>query len=228
MDALIGFLLLALFGIVAWCVASEGAMGAVYSFFCVLFAGLLAMNFFELLAPRLEGISRGFAPYADFVALVGLFSLFVFLLRLATEHFAPTQIELDSRLYETIRWPWSLATGYVTMAILLTALHTAPLPREFWGFKPEARNFFDLSAPDRQWLGFNQWVSEHVLWNGRVFDGPLAEVEGTSNRVWPSFPIRYATKRANYAGGNKPKSAPPPAAVAPPPGGEPASPGGAF
>jgi hypothetical protein len=228
MDALIGFLLLGVFGIVAWCVASEGAMGAVYSFFCVLFAGLLAMNFFELVAPRLETISRGFAPYADFVALVGLFALFVFLLRLATEHFAPTQIELDSRLHEIIRWPWSLATGYLTMAILLTALHTAPLPREFWGFKPEARNFFDLSAPDRQWLGFNQWVSEHVLWNGRIFDGPLAEVEATSNRVWPSFPIRYATKRANYAGGNKAKSAPPPAPSAPPAGGEPASPGGAF
>jgi len=227
MDTLIGILLLAMFAIVAWCVASEGAMGAVYSFFCVLFGGLLAMNFFELVAPRLEKISRGFAPFADFVALVGLFSLFVFLLRLGAEHFAPTQIELDSRLHEIIRWPWSLATGYLTMAILLTSLHTAPLPREFWGFQPEARNFLDISAPDRQWLGFNQWVSEHVLWNGRIFDGPMAEVEGTRQNVWPSFPIRYATRRASYASGNKSKSAPPPAPLTPP-GSESASPGGSF
>jgi len=169
MDTLIGILLLAMFGIVAWCVASEGAMGAVYSFFCVLFGGLLAMNFFEVVAPRLEKISRGFAPFADFVALVGL----------------------------------------------------------FWGFQPEARNFFDVAAPDRQWLGFNQWVSEHVLWNGRIFDGPQAEVEGTRQTVWPSFPIRYATRRASYASGNKPKSAPPPTPLTPP-GGEVPSSGGSF
>lgn len=212
MDAMFGFVLLLIFGAVAWCVASEGAWGAILHFFCVLFAGLLAMNFFEVVAPALEGMGRKVAPYADFVALVGLFSLFVFLFRLGTEHLAPTQIELDSRLYEVIRWVWAAASGYLTMAILLTAMHTAPLPREFMGFKPEARNFFDISAPDRQWLGFTQWVSENVLWSGRVFDAPIAKVDGTTQQVWPSFPIRYATKRQDYAGGRKPK---PPTSVSP-------------
>ncbi|MFM7161389.1 MAG: CvpA family protein, partial [Planctomycetaceae bacterium] len=148
------------------------------------------------------------APFADFVALLGVFCVALLVLRIVTENLAPTQIEFDPRLHELIRWPWALATGYLTMAFLLTALHTAPLPREFLGFRPEAHNFFEISAPDRQWLGFTQWVSEHVLTSGRVFDGPLAKVETSSQRVWPSFPIRYATRRTELATGGA-RSAPP-------------------
>ncbi len=67
-----------------------------------------------------------------------------------------------------------MATGYVVAAIILTSLHTAPLSREFMGFKPERSNLFDALAPDRQWLGFTQYVSEHVMRsgsNGPIFDG---------------------------------------------------------
>jgi len=225
MDALFGFLLLAVLGIVAWCVASEGALGAALQFFCVLFAALLAMNLFEVVAPVCEGLGRKLAPFADFVALIGVFCVALLLLRLVTEHLAPTQIEFDPRLHEVVRWPWALATGYLTMAFLLTALHTAPLPREFLGFKPEARNFFDISAPDRQWLGFTQWVSEHVLYSGRVFDGPTAQVETSNQRYWPSFPIRYATRRTDLAtGGAKgPPPAGPAGTIAPTQGGKPAA-----
>lgn len=97
--------------------------------------------------------------------------------------------------------------GYVTMAFLLTALHTGPFPREFWGFTPERQNFLSVVAPDRQWLGFTQWVSERTLkWGGggKIFDGPRPEpqlggTQGAQNRVWPSFVIRYATRRHLFA-----------------------------
>ena len=212
MEALFGFLLLCLVAAVGWCVASEGAWGAAIHFFCVLFAGLLTMSFFELAASPLEKMGRTIAPFADFLAFFGLFGLFTFLLRLATDQLAPTQIELDASVFQIARRVFAVASGYTTMAIVLTGLHTAPLPREFLGFKPEARNLFDAAAPDRQWLGFTQWVSENVLWSGRVFDGPIAKVEGTSQTVWPSFPIRYATKRADYGGARKASTAPPPSA----------------
>lgn len=221
MDMLFGILLLVVFGAVAWCAAAEGPWGAPILFFCVLFSGLLAMNFFEVTAPFLERLGRVVAPFADFVSLVGLFALFTFLMRLGTENLAPTQIELDPRLSELIRWPFALACGYVTVGILLTAIHTAPLPREFLGFRPEARNFLDISAPDREWLGFTQYVSEEVLWSGRVFDGPVGKIEGTDQQIWPSFPIRYAVKRQDYAGGRKAKTAPPPSSSVPPSGGVP-------
>jgi hypothetical protein len=59
-----------------------------------------------------------------------------------------------------------------------------------------------MDAPDRRWLGFVQYVSEHVLYRGRIFDGPVWDVPGANpprTDVWPSFPIRYATRRADLA-----------------------------
>jgi hypothetical protein len=83
------------------------------------------------------------------------------------------------------------------MAFLLTALHTAPLPRNFLGFTPERDNFFNVAAPDREWLGFVQYVSENSLSSSdlRIFDGPRFLVPNHENQVWPSFIIRYATRR---------------------------------
>jgi hypothetical protein len=196
MDALFGLILLLIFGVVTWCVASEGAWGACLTFLCVLLSGLMAMNFFEPVASIIENNGGNFLrPYADVAALLGLFALFTFLSRSATDHLSPTDIELDGRVYQVTRWLFALATGYTTMAISLTAVHTSPLPREFIGFRPEARNLFDVAAPDRQWLGFVQHVSERVLRADRIFDGPIATFPETDQRVWPSFPIRYATRR---------------------------------
>ena len=83
----------------------------------------------------------------------------------------------------------------MTMAILLTSLHTAPLPREFMAFAPERSNFFG-SAPDRQWLGFTQYVSEKPLatmvrnpsggknsYMPRIFDGHYQKV-GDPNKPY--------------------------------------------
>jgi hypothetical protein len=206
MEAVFGGILLLILAAVTWCVAGEGAWGAGLTFLCVLFAGLLAMNFFEPVANVLDEMGPAIQDYSDVVALVGLFTLFTFLGRLATDNISPTDIEFDARIYNVSRWLFALATGYVTMAILLTALHTAPLPRSFLGFSPERSNLFDAVAPDRQWLGFTQHVSEKVLRWKRIFDGPKFQMPGTDQKIWPSFPIRYATRRQDYALGRKPSS----------------------
>ena len=92
-------------------------------------------------------------------------------------------------------------TGYVTIAFLLTALHTAPLPREFLGFTPERNNFFGMLAPDRDWLGFVQYVSEKSMPSseeGRIFDGSRFRLPYHENDVWPTFIFRYASRRENF------------------------------
>ena len=119
------------------------------------------------------------------------------------------------------------------MAIVLTALHTAPLPREFIGFKPERKNLFGMVAPDRQWLGFTQFVSEGVLGRGFPigFDAPTADfIDDPNNKdrntVWPSFPIRYAHRRQLFATGGfgMPMGAAQPAAAPAPPAPVPVNP----
>lgn len=217
-------------GIIVWCVANEGLWGAAHTFLCVLLSGLLAMNYFEPLAGFLDGILGGWKGYSDIVALVGLFTAFVFALRLGTEQLSPTFIQLPNAMDQGGRWLFGALTGYVTMALLLTSLHTAPLPREFLGFKPEQSNFFGM-APDRQWMGFTQYVTEkpfaRIMFQdpntkalvAHPFDGKYEVLGDKSapfhNTIWPSFPIRYAMRRSLIGGAQGPAAAP--VIVAPPP-----------
>lgn len=203
-------LFILIFAVVTWCVASEGAGGAGVILITVLLSGLLAMNFFEPLAEMLQRMiaATGFlASIWDVFALVGLFGGFVFLFRTLGEKLAPTEAEMQPMVYEFGRWTCAALTGYVTMAFLAAAIHTAPLPRDFWGyFPPEVgRRTGPVTsfAPDYQWLGFTQYVSEKVFVQGkegRVFDGPAYHA-GEHEGHWPSFPIRYATRRQEIAGG---------------------------
>lgn len=214
-------------GIIVWCVAAEGLWGAAHTFLCVLISGLLAMNFFEPLAGFLDGILGGWKGYSDIVALVGLFTGFIFALRLGTEQLSPTFIQLPSTIDQAGRWVFSALTGYVTVAVLLTSLHTAPLPREFMGFKAERAMFFGL-GPDRQWLGFTQYVTEKPFGYikyldpvtktsvAHAFDGKYEVLGDKSqpylNTIWPSFPIRYAMRRG-FIGRQGPVT--PPVQIAP-------------
>tara|TARA_R110002095_G_scaffold95397_1_gene83312 strand:+ start:7073 stop:7738 length:666 start_codon:yes stop_codon:yes gene_type:complete len=211
---MIDIILLAILGIVTWCVASEGAWGAGFIFVSVLLAGLLAMNYFEPLATFLtDNISSSGAwrQRWDSIALVGLFVAFIFLFRELTVRIAPTYMQVHPLVHEIARWSFAALTGYIAMAFLLTALHTAPLPREFAGFTPERNNLFGAAAPDRQWLGFTQYVSEKSMRNGaagHLFDGPEYTFPQQQNSIWPSFPIRYATRRARGAAGGVSSAAP--------------------
>jgi len=214
--------LLLVLALVAWNVAAEGAWGAAAVFLCVVFSGLIAMNFFEPLANYLEGwLGSDWAMRVDFISLLVLFGGSVFLLRLAAERLVPSFIAVEGRLYDVCRFGFALMTGYVTIAFLLAALHTAPMPREFLGFTPERKNFFGLTAPDREWLGLVQYISEKSMRSSedhRIFDGASFEVAEHQNQVWPTYIIRYATRRDLYAAANGSTTAAPgapPAGVAP-------------
>jgi hypothetical protein len=215
---MIDLILLAILAGVTWFVASEGAWTAGTTFICVLLAGLLAMNFFEPLTLILAKSLPAQEARLDMIALIGLFTGFVFLFRFAAEKFAPTYVQVPGIVDNVGRWLFAIATGYVTMAFLLTALHTAPLPREFLGFKPERANLFNTFAPDRQWLGFVQYVTEKAFARYDIapltgapprtphaFDGQYMAVGDAAqpypNLIWASFPIRYATRRSQFSTG---------------------------
>jgi hypothetical protein len=201
---------LVVLGVCTWCLANEGVWTAGVTFVCVVLSGLLAMNFFEPLALLLEGfLPPDHANKADMIALGGIFIAAQFALRIAAEKMVPTFVPVPNLLEAGGRWVFAAASGYVVMAFLLTAVHTSTLPREFLDFRPERKMVFGL-APDRQWLGFTQRVSEHALarylfrnssgeYIANVFDGPYVQVGDKSspysNTVWPSFPIRYAQRR---------------------------------
>ncbi len=228
---MIDIVLIAIVAGVTYFVAQEGPWGAAFTLFSVIIAGLVAMNFFEPLANAL-GNTMGFAwqTKVDIIALLGIFSLIVFLMRMGTDALMPTYVEVHGLLWDIGRWALGAATGYVVMAIALTALHTAPLPREFAGFTPERGNFFNM-APDRQWLAFVQYVSEKSFsaGTGQVFDYSDETTPGTPpGWQFATFPIRYAHRREMSAGGGGFAPAPAPGPVTPvaPGGAGPAPAGG--
>ena len=197
--AVIDILLLLIFAGVTYCVAGEGAWGAAITALCVILGGLIAMNFFEPICDNLFGTDPWWQARLDVIVLVGLFGGSVAALRAGADKLSPTYISVQRLVHEGARWGCGALAGYVTMAFLLTALHTAPLGREFLGFKSERGNFLGM-YPDRQWLGFTQWTTEWVFtrWPKRIFDGPekiMGDPGGVANNVWPSFPIRYASRR---------------------------------
>jgi hypothetical protein len=238
---MIDFILIVVVLLVGWCAASEGVWGAAFIVISVLLSGLLAMNLFEPLAGFLEGISSNprWGYYCDIIALLGLFGLGVFALRAATDYLMPTYVQVHPLVYDVGRFGLGLVAGYLTMAILATALHTAPLPRSFAGFDPgpNHRLLFGI-GPDRQWLAFTQYVSEKALARSRprIFDGGqfrLVEADNpsvaTAEPVWSSFPIRYADRREQFSagaaiaggGGAPPPQTGPPPTQAPAGGGTP-------
>ncbi len=199
---MIDLFLLAVVAVVTWCVAAEGAWGAALTFLSVFFAGLLAMNYFEPLAILLQStlnLGPAWNNRWDFIAMMLLFIGFIFAFRIGTEQIMPNFIQVHPLAHDGVRWVAGAATGYLTMAILLTSLHTAPLPRNFLGFTPERNNFLGMSAPDRQWLGFVQYATEKSFRNGeygQFFDGSTAIFADKQEVVLPTFIIRYATRRS--------------------------------
>ena len=226
---ILDLILVGIVAVVTWCVASEGAWGAAFTLVSVIIAGLLATSFFEAAAGFLEQNVAGSYEWQhrwDVIALVGLFAALVFALRTATEQIMPVDLEIHGLVFDIARWGCGLLAGYVTMAFLLTAVHTAPLPREFLGFTPEPQRRggpVGQSAPDMKWLGFVHHMTETAFRKGAagpVFDGPrFALIPGGPGEVLPSFPIRYASRREQYYG-----TASAPAASSPP--ASPSAPGG--
>jgi hypothetical protein len=223
---MIDLILVGIIALVAWLVASEGAHGAAVTFVATLLSGLLATNFFEPLATFLAGMLRDYDHYMDLIAFLGVFAICVTLLRVLAEQLQPTQLELYGTIYEPLRWASAVGTGYIVMALVAVSLHLAPMGRDFLGFTPERKNLFGMS-PDRQWLGFSQYVSEKSLRCGRVFDAPVYQAPGTTaERVWSSFPIRYASRRSMLDAGGMAGAAPAPAPNPAPAGGAGPAPGG--
>jgi len=184
--------------------ASGGAVRAGTRLIGVILAGLLAMNYFEPLAGlliRLSNHATMTEQYSRFACLVGLFLLAVILLRGVTNRLLPESPKLPAVAEQAGRWSLGLLTGCVTAMFLLTAVHTFPGPRDFWGYfppEPEKRPGPVMRrAPEFYWLGYTQYVSEEVFAvgeSGPVFDGRQRTIGDTRGR-WVSFPLRYAQWR---------------------------------
>ena len=147
-----------------YALASEGAWGSALMFFNVLFAGLIAFNFYEPLA--VQFLSWGLAgSWADFLALMGIFLVVLVALRVGTDMLAPAMIRLPKIVYQLARLAFSVGAAAVMAGILLCALDTAPVHRKIFGQLDYASQPPYKIGLDRHWLAFVQYTTGYVFAN---------------------------------------------------------------
>ena len=176
--------------IVAYAFYLQGVLTAFCMMVNVFLAGLIAFNFWEPIAKQLEQPFNGSVVqgFEDFICLVGLFSVTLILLRLATNAFAPTEPDLHPALQQGGAIACGLLTGYLVAGFLSCALQTLPVEEDFFGFSARVGRSGDgirgVMPPDRVWLALMR----------RGSTGPLsASDEGFDPRAY--FELGYQRHR---------------------------------
>ena len=142
---------------------AEGLWGNAIRLVNVVTAALLATNYYEPLARWLENFNETFGTYMyvwDFVALWGLFAVFMVIFRAVTDALSRVKVrfmKIVDRIGSAVLALW---VGWVMVCFTAFSLHTAPLAEQFLGMpiETDSRIFLGL-GPDRQWLAFMQTVS---------------------------------------------------------------------
>jgi uncharacterized membrane protein required for colicin V production len=183
-------MLLILFACVATLYA-DGLWSNAIRLINVVTAALLAMNYFEPLANKLDKWQPTYTYLWDFVSLWLLFAVINMVLRLLTDSLSRVKVRFLKIVDRIGSALLSLWIAWVMVCFTLMTLHTAPLPRNFMGkdsgFKAEERMVGGM-APDRQWLGFTQQMSR----------GPYARSSGGENSMFDPqavFMPKYTTRR---------------------------------
>lgn len=175
------------------------------NFLAVLLASLFAMAGFERFA---KGVARTYLSaseeiiriHLNFVAVVIFFGVSMVALIWLVNRILPEPPEHSSRKQTIGRWAFSLMTGYLVSAFLLTILQTFPGPVDFWGGLP--RNIKNRpgpvmrSAPDCQILALFEYTSSHVFFvdGNWLLNRPVIATAETGG-YWETFLSRHRNLR---------------------------------
>ncbi len=141
---------------------SEGLWGSAVMFFNVLFAAMIAFNFYEPLAALIDqtGINWGFS---DTLCMLGLFIISLLLLRMTTETIAPAMVRFPMPVYHVGRLIFGLGGACVTMAVILLGFHAAPVHKKiFFTIDSRTKPPFGLGL-DHLWLGYFQYETGAIF-----------------------------------------------------------------
>jgi hypothetical protein len=155
MESIANLVLVGLIAGLTYALTSEGLWGAAVMFFNILFAGMIAFNFYEPVAVMLDktGIGWGFS---DTLCFLLLFCVALVALRLTTETLSPAMVRFPMPIYHAGRLIFGLGGALLTVAILLIGFECAPVHKKlFKAYTYESRPPFGLGL-DHQWLGFFQ------------------------------------------------------------------------
>jgi hypothetical protein len=171
--------------VIGWAYWVEGLFTAIVMCFNVMFAGLIAFEFWEPLANLLDPVLRG---YEDALCLVLLFSLALGALRTVTNQLSGTEIDFLPQIQRPGGALFGLITGYLVSGFLVCAIQTLPLHENFMYFDARCDSETDglrrVLPPDRVWLALMHRAGDTAFSAGH----PTFDPDG-------SFELRYARYR---------------------------------
>jgi hypothetical protein len=189
---------------VAYAYQREGVFTAFTMCVNVFLAGLIAFNFWEPAADWLEGVFEGtvLLGYEDALCLIGIFTLTLGLLRLATNNLAPSELMFPLPALRGGGAFFGLVTGYFAAGFLVCVWQTLPWHVNFMAFEPNYRD--NESAvrrflpPDRVWLAAMRRAGTYTFANqldeNNDTEDSLADKYLTFDR-YGTFELRYARYR---------------------------------
>jgi hypothetical protein len=206
-----------LLGIFVGCVAmlwNEGMWSNAITLVNVTFAALIATNYFEPLAARLDKASPEYTYLWDFLMLWGVFALVYGVMRAVTDTISRYRVRFKMPVEHTGRVLFAVWAAWIMVGFTTMSLHLAPLSANPFGGsfakRPTSGNFLGM-APDRQWLAFVQKSSRGVLSRSHrqgEFPGyhPHPDDLEKGRRVFDpqgDLVVKYRNRRANFDEGRK-------------------------
>ncbi|NQU26144.1 MAG: CvpA family protein [Candidatus Nealsonbacteria bacterium] len=211
-------LMLVIFAACVGTLWAEGMWGNAVRLVNVVTAALLATNYFEPVADWLQSNATSYTYVCDFLALWGLFVIFMVIFRILTDRLSKVKVRFLKIADTAGSVFFSIWVGWMMVCFTMFSLHVAPLDRICLGdsFKPE--NTVLMFAPDRQWAAFVQKVSRGPFSRSassqelakRAYGVPPADDESEAKSCVfdrnGEFLMMYATRRArlgSYHDSNK-------------------------
>jgi hypothetical protein len=198
-------LLLIFIGVAAGC-WFQGLWSCAINFINLMFAGLIATNFWEPICSQLEdNAGKEYTYVYDILVLWILFAISYALLRAITNSLSPHRVEFHPYVELGGRSVLALMCSWVFLCFTTFALQTAPIPAEPFGAwaSPLDATFMGFS-PDLQWASFAQHRSRFAYSRTRSSesqslpheDDDQLNVEAFDPQA--DFVARYHDRRAKF------------------------------
>jgi len=209
-NIIIAFLVL----LIAYWLSSQGLFSALLHLVCVIVAGAIALAFWEPLTMGVLLRGNKFDDYAWGVALVGLFSVSLVVLRLAMDNAAPSNVNIPSWANYAFGFPIGVCASILTLGILLIGMGFVQSHREiagYQGYGRDARTAQVTQVDAGLWVPVHQWTSSFYEY---LSDGALYPTFNNTPLVDynPSLHRQSTLVRDSYRDGAGKLSLPPNAA----------------
>ncbi|MGQ9505280.1 MAG: CvpA family protein [Thermogutta sp.] len=203
--------------VIAACVGflfREGMWGNFIRTVNVMFAGILATNFFEPLARLLEDmIGPNLTYFYDFLGFWLLYAIFFIVLHLATSAASRVKVRFNHYVDRTFSVIFSLSIGLTLVSMILFSLHLAPLGTKPFGTSVIRDDGIPLGV---RWGTIIQGFSVGALSRSigpeeeAIYKGPVASFGGARN-IFEVYLKRAESleSQVNGGGGFTTESAPP-------------------